>query len=264
MPKKILVMIALCVSAVMCLSACTGGRSGKLASIRSAGKLVVFTNSEFPPFEYPAGNDVVGVDMEIAKAIADDLGVALEINDAPFEGIIASLASGRGDIAISGFTITEERKKEVDFSRPYIMSVQYLILPSNSEIAFMEDLAGKRVAAALGYTGEFVLDDEIEDGALTGAGVQKVTVNSAIDGALDIKNGKLDAVIMDEYVALKIAGDDPALKAIKLVFANGDDVAEEYGVAVPKGNADLVDRINKVIDRLIADKKIQQWVIEHS
>ena len=258
-----LLSIILLLSAML-LGGCQSGGSGKLASIQSAKKLVVYTNAEFPPFEYISGDAVVGVDMDIAKAIADDLGVELEINDAPFDGIITSLASGRGDIAISGFTIREDRKEMVDFSKPYINSVQYLILPADSDIETMEDLGGKRVGAALGYTGEFVLDDEIEDGALTDAGVQKITVNSAIDGALDILNNRLDAVVMDEFVAIKIAGDYDALKAIKLVYEDGGDVAEEYGVAVPKGNQALVDRINKVIDALNNDGKIAQWMVVHS
>ena len=258
-----LLILSLLLPAIL-LGGCQSGGSGKLASIQSAKKLVVYTNAEFPPFEYISSDAVVGVDMDIAKAIADDLGVELEINDAPFDGIITSLASGRGDIAISGFTIREDRKEMVDFSKPYINSVQYLILPADSDIKTMEDLGGKRVGAALGYTGEFVLDDEIEEGALTGAGVQKITVNSAIDGALDILNDRLDAVVMDEFVALKIAADYDSLKAVKLVFEDGGDVAEEYGVAVPKGNQALVDRINKVIDTLNSDGKIAEWVIEHS
>ena len=246
------------------LSGCQTGNSGKLASIQKAGKLAVYTNAEFPPFEYISGDAVVGVDMDIAKAIADELGVELEINDAPFDGIITSLASGRGDIAISGFTIREDRKEMVDFSKPYINSVQYLILPDGSDIKTMEDLGGKRVGAALGYTGEFVLDDEIEDGALTDTGVQKTTVNSAVDGALDILNNRLDALVMDEYVAQKIANDYDGLTAIKLVYEDGGDVAEEYGVAVPKGNQALIDRINNVIDSLNRDGKIAQWMNDHS
>ena len=248
----------------MLFGGCQSGKSGKLASIQSAKKLVIYTNAEFPPFEYISGDSVVGVDMYIAKAIADDLGVELEINDAPFDSIITSLASGRGDISLSGFTIREDRKEMVDFSKPYINSVQYLILPADSDIQTMEDLSGKRVGAALGYTGEFVLDDEIEDGVLTDAGVQKITVNSAIDGTLDILNNRLDAVIMDEYVAIKIASENDSIEAIKLVYADGSDVAEEYGVAVPKGNQALVDRINKVIDKLNSEGKIAQWMNDHS
>ncbi len=187
-----------------------------------------------------------------------------EITNADFEGIITGLASGKGDIAISGFTITEERKKEVDFSNPYINSIQYLILPKDSAIKTMEDLAGKRVAAAMGYTGDIILNDEIKEGVLKDKDVENTTVNSALDGSLDVANGKFDALIMDEHVAKKIASENENLTAIELVYANGTLVAEEYGVAVPKDKPELLAAVNKVIDRLIADQKIEEWVVEHS
>ncbi len=233
------------------------------------GKLVmselsVYTNANFPPFEYMKGTEVVGVDMEIAKAIAEELDAELKITDADFEGIITGLASGKGDIAISGFTITAERKKEVDFSNPYINSIQYLVLPKDSAIKTMEDLAGKKVATALGYTGDLILGDEIADGVLKDKNVTKTAVNNALDGSLDVVNNKFDAMIMDEFVAKKIASENEALTAIELVYSNGTLVAEEYGVAVPKDNPELLSVVNKVIDKLIADKKIEEWVVSHS
>ena len=252
-------------------SAKTGG---KLESIQSSGQLVVYTNANFPPFEFTAGNEIKGVDAEIGKAIAEELGVTATFKDAAFEGLCASLSTGKGDIVISGMTITEKRKEEVDFSNPYIKSVQYLILPKNSAIGTFEDLAGKKVGVALGYTGEFCLDDEMngieEDdgtkipGILEGKGTTKKTYKNAMDAALDMLAGKADAIIMDQFVAQKIVANDEKLKAIPLVYANGDDVSEEYGVAIAKGNENLVEKINQVIDRLTAENKVKDWVISFS
>jgi len=241
-------------------------RSG-LEGILESGKLQVYTNAEFPPFEFKDGTAIVGVDMEIAKAIAEELGVELEIFDAKFEGIIAGLASGKGDIAISGFTITSERKESVDFSEPYINSVQYLILPLDSDLSTVESLGGRTVGAALGYSGQFILEDENDpdlDGVLADNNVIIQTVNNALDGSLDVVNGRLEAVIMDKYVAESIVAENPQLKAIELKYEDGEIVQEEYGVAVPKGNEDLLDKINAVIRRLITEGKIQEWVIEYS
>jgi polar amino acid transport system substrate-binding protein len=226
--------------------------------------LNVYTNANFPPYEYMKGTDVVGVDMDIAQAIADELGAELEITNDNFDGLISGLASGKGDIAISGFTISPERQAEVDFSIPYINTVQYLILPKDSEIATMEDLAGKKIAAALGYSGDMLLDSEIKEGALMNKNVTKTTVNSALDGSMDIQNGRLDALVMDEFVAKKIVSENDALKAIELKYADRELEREEYGVAVPKGNPELLAVINEVIERLIAANKIEEWVLSHS
>lgn len=264
MKKYFSIMMALAMVAMLFTGCSSQQPQTKLEQIKSANQLVLYTNANFPPFEYRKGAEVAGVDINLAKAIADEIGVELKVEDADFEGIIASLASGRGDIGISGFTIIESRKKDVDFSAPYIKSTQYLILPKDSQLSTMEDLAGKKVGAALGYTGQFVIKDEIKKGVLKDKNSETIIVNNALDGSLDIVNKRLDAVIMDEYVAIKIASENDQLKAIKLTYANGEEVSEEYGVAIPKGNQELVDIINKVIEKLKQDKKIEQWVIDNS
>ncbi len=264
--KRFLALILVMIFLLAAFTGCAGNKN-KLDEILAAKKMVVYLNANFPPFEYFSGSDIVGVDIEIAQRIADDLGVELKIENADFDGIVASLAAGKCDIAISGMTITEERKKEVDFSIPYIKSVQYLILPQDSTIATMEDLAGKVIGTPLGYTGQFVLEDEMDPekgGVLVDAGCELKIYKNPVDASLDITTGRLDAVIMDEFVAKSIAANDNALKAIKLVYADGGDVSEEYGVAVPKGNEQLLTRINKVIENLKANNSIEQWVVEYS
>ncbi|MDR2358129.1 MAG: transporter substrate-binding domain-containing protein, partial [Oscillospiraceae bacterium] len=130
---------ALALTAASCGGSDGGGGSGKLEEIKKAGKLVVYTDPNFAPFEYIGDDEtIVGVDIALAEEIAAELGVTLEVNSAKFDSILMALKGGKGDIAISGFTITEERRESVDFSDPYIDSVQYLILPEDSGISALE------------------------------------------------------------------------------------------------------------------------------
>lgn len=236
----------------------TGGE--KLDEIKQAGKIVVYTDPNFPPFEFQGQNGVVGVDIEIAKAIAAEIGVDMEIIEAEFDSILMAINSKKGDIAISGMTINDERRESVDFSFPYVDSIQYLILLSDSDISVMEDLAGKRVGVALGYTGQFIMEDETAEGVLAGKETVITEYNSAMEAALDMQNGRIDAVVMDELVAKTIAGSDESLKAAELKYANGSIATEQYGVVIPKGNKDLCDLIDKVVKRLVDEGKIEEWI----
>jgi len=265
--KKILVLTLACLLGLSFVG-CSSSTTGKLGKIKSSGVMVVYTDPNFSPFEFSdTGGDVQGVDIEIARAIAAELGVEAKFEEAKFDSIISAIKGGKGDIAISGFTITEERKESVDFSDPYIESVQYLILPQGSDIAVIEDLAGKNVGVAIGYTGQFLMEDEIgEGGVLEDLNTKLSEYNSAMDATLDLNVGRIDAVVMDEYVARNIVSRNPnmGIKAIALSYLNGELAAEEYGVVVPQGNGDLLEVINRVIRRLIAEEKIREWVIIYS
>ena len=265
--KKILAfVILLCMAATM-LAGCSGAGGEKLQAIKDAGKIVVYTDPNFPPFEF-LGEDgkPIGVDIEIAQAIADEIGVALEIVEAEFDSILMAIKTGSGDIAITGMTIRDDRKESVDFSSPYINSVQYFILPADSDIAKMEDLAGKRVGVAMGYTGNWLMLDETEedDGVLLDAGVEIFEYNSAMEATLDMQNGRIDVVVMDKFVAQTIAGKNDNLKAVEIKYADGGIASEEYGVVVPKENKSLLDIINKVVKRLSDENKIEEWVVYYS
>lgn len=254
----VLAMVALTVAS--CAS--TGG---KLAKIQEAGEMVVYTTPNFPPFEFPGVNGIEGVDIEVANAIAEELGVASKVEEAEFDSIISALKGGKGDIAIAGFTITDERKKSVDFSDPYIKSYQYLIVAEGSEIAVMEDLAGKNVGVALGYTGNFVIEYEIgEEGVLAGTNTTMREYKNAMEATLDLIAGRIDAVVMDEFVAKTITAQNSGIVAKQLTYKDGSLVEEEYGVAVPKDNSDLLEKINSVIKRLKDEGKIEEWLVQFS
>lgn len=262
MKKKLLFILT--VLLIVCTVAACGTAGGKLAAIQKNGKLVMYTNANFRPYEYMEGTEIMGVDVDIAREIAKDLEVELEIQNADFDGLVTSIASGKGDIAISGMTITEKRKKEVDFSKPYTKSSQYLILLADSNLTKIEELEGKRVGDVLGYTGQILIDDEVAEGVLQGKTLDRKSYKSAMEASMDLKNGKLDAVVMDELVAKMIVDKDSTLKAEKLFYANGDAVEEEYGIAVAKGNEDLLEKLNATIDRLTASGKINEFILAHS
>jgi len=269
--KKLLalVLVGIMTFAIVGCSSSDTGSGTKLETIKDKKVLSVYMDPNFPPFEYMGSNrEITGVDAEIAKAIAAELGAKADLSSADFDSIIMSLKSGKGDIGISGITIRDDRKENVDFSDPYIKSVQYLILAEDSEIAYLEDLAGKTVGVALGYTGQFLMEDELakdEEEGTQGVLYGKNTVireyKSAMEGAQDVGN-RVDAVVMDEYVAKNIVSNNSNLKAIELRYKDGTLAEEEYGVAVAKGNEDLLVVINKVINELKQQGKIEQWVVQ--
>jgi polar amino acid transport system substrate-binding protein len=238
--------------------------TGKLAKIQKKGEMVVYTDPNFPPFEFQGAGGIMGVDIEIGKAIAAELGVKVTFQETKFDSIIMAIKGGKGDIAISGMTIREDRLENIDFSVPYIESVQYLILPVDSTIELMEDLVGKTVGVAMGYTGQFLIEDEMDpelEGVLVGGNTTVREYNSAMEAAQDLNIGRIDAVVMDEYVA-KIIAASLGLNAIPLRYESGELAAEEYGVVVAKGNEDLLAIINKVIRQLYSQDKIKDWMIE--
>ncbi len=273
--KKIL---ALMMAAALCaatLSGC-GNAADKQSvdAIKKAGKITMATNAEFPPFEYLQNDKVVGVDADIAAEIAKDLGVELEIIDGKFDAVIPSVQSGKASFGAAGMTVTEEREKEVDFSLKYITSTQYIIVPKDSEVKTIEDLAGKKIGVQLGTTGDFIISDEIEGyeddngnpvkGVLQDTGATITRANNAIDATQDMVNGKLDAVVIDKLPAENIVATQSTTKTFELVYADGSNTEEQYAIAVAKGNTSLLEAINATLQRLMDEGKIDEFVVNHS
>ena len=268
MKKKLLLSVAALMAATFAFTACSSS-GDKMASIKSAGEIVVYTDPNFAPFEFVGNNgEVVGVDIEIIKAIAEELGVKYNIKESPFDAIVMAIKGGKGDIAASGFTITEERLESVDFSHPYFNTTQYLILKGDNEtIKAVEDLAGINVGVAKGYTGQLWIDEEMStdedgnDGVLKDKGTASKEYDNAIDAVLDLRGGRIEAVIMDEDVSKSlVAKYADELKAIPLQYIGGEVVEENYGIVVAKGNDELLAVINKVVDRLVSEGKIDEWL----
>lgn len=277
---KKLAMIMLSMIMVLSLAACGGGSSsetaeaeneggGKLAAIQEAGKIVVCTDAAWAPFEYVgADGEVTGVDIEIAKKIAEGLGVELEIMNIAFDTIPATLVSGDADLGLACITITDERKEEMDFSVPYTTVQQYMVVPADSEIKTLDELKGKNVGTHLGTTGDFLMEDEINNGVLKdGSTMDNNKQYKALpDAASELKSGTLSAVVCDSVLAenlVKANGD--AFKCFPVKYADGKEAdVEQIGVAIKKGDEEFLNKINEIVQPLIDDGSIDEFYVKHS
>lgn len=233
-----------------------------LDKIKAKGELVMLTNAAFPPFEYVESTDPVGVDVDIATAIADAIGVKLKVVDMDFDGTINALMSGKGDIIAAGMTITDERKQSVDFSDTYFTSAQYLILPKDSTLATMEDLKGKKIGVQTGTTGDLYIDDAIntDEGALKGSGAELKQYKTGLEAALDLKNGRLDVVVLDQFPSQAIV--DQNADSLK-VSASPINDSESYAIAINKGQEDFVKLVNDTLATLKSEGKIDEFLAKH-
>ena len=209
------------------------------------GTLIMATNAEFPPYEYhdssqtgPDGSDIVGIDAEIAGAIAENLGKDLVIEDIAFDSLIPELQSGKADFVAAGMTVTEDRLVNVDFSDTYATAVQSIIVTSDSEIAGPDDLAGKKIGVQQGTTGDLYATDDFGDENID-------RYPKGVDAVQALVQGKVDAVIIDNEPAKVFVGDNEGLKLLDTAYAE-----EEYAIAVKKGNTELLEQINTVIQEL--------------
>ena len=209
------------------------------------GTLIMATNAEFPPYEYhdssqtgPDGSDIVGIDAEIAGAIAEKLVKDLVIEDIAFDSLIPELQSGKADFVAAGMTVTEDRLVNVDFSDTYATAVQSIIVTSDSEIAGPDDLAGKKIGVQQGTTGDLYATDDFGDENID-------RYPKGVDAVQALVQGKVDAVIIDNEPAKVFVGDNEGLKLLDTAYAE-----EEYAIAVKKGNTELLEQINTVIQEL--------------
>ncbi len=277
MKMKMKKIFALALSAVLVATTFTAcGEASTLQKIKDEGKLVMYTNAAFPPFEYKTdGNTVAGVDVDIAQAIADEIGVELVVEDVEFDGIVLAVKNGQADLGIAGMTVRPDRQEHVDFSIPYTTSVQYIIVnKDNTEADSIEDLAGMTIGVQRGTTGDFIVSDEVngyedEDGnAVTGVlqdtGASVVTFRSAAEASLSLDTGKIDAIVVDMLPAKNVASENDKFRTFELVYADGSNTTEEYAIALAKGNDDLKAVVDEVIERLIADGTIEESLIHHS
>ena len=262
---------ALCLAALavcVLMSSCKkSGPKSRLEAIRAAGKIVVYTNPEFPPYEYLGDGAIIsGSEIELVNFIADKIGVKAEIISAEFDSIIGTVTTGKADMGASGFTITEERGKLVDFSVPFIRSVQYLILPEDSPIKCVEDLAGKKIGGQQGTTGLIMVEDCIREGILKDKGAVAKQFNNAPDATVALVSGQLDAVVIDELVAISLAKKNPGYKAIPMVKADGEGLQapEDFGIIIAKGCPELLAIINAAIVEARETGLMAEWQAKHT
>lgn len=255
--KKIfaIVLAVLMLASVMCFTSCN----------EKEETLTVYTEAGFAPYEFVYEGDIVGVDIKIMEAVAEKLGKKLVVEDVNFDSIVGAVKTGKADAGAAGITITPERAEDVDFSIPYSSTEQYVIVKAdNTAITNMETLTGKKVGVQQGTTSDFLIDGLIKDGSMAGTELTTYDAPSLAAAALGTK---IDAVVTDKLTAEVItASSNGAYKTFKLVKADGSDVAEveQYGIAVTKGNKELLDAINEVLDQLLKDGSIAKWEKEYN
>ena len=272
--KKMLVMM-LSAMMVLALAACGGGSSneegeeggGKLAEIKEKGEIVVCTDAAWAPFEYIGeGGQPTGIDIEIAQAIADELGVELKVSNIAFDTIPTALVNGDADLALACITITEERKEQMAFTDPYTTVQQYMVVTADSDIATMNALAGKMIGTHLGTTGDFLVSDEIDGGVLKDTGAQNNQYKALPDAAEELKKGTLQAIVCDSVLAKNlVTANGDALKCFPVAYDDGKEAdTEEIGAAMAQGDEEFTAAINDIIKGLVDEGKIDEWFVQHS
>ena len=235
MKKKILVTVmALTMGlSMMTMSACGGAKDDNV--------LTMATNAAFPPYEFIDGDEIVGIDAEIAAELSKKLDMELQIDDMDFNSIITAVQTGKADIGLAGMTKTEERLKNVDFSHTYATGVQVIVVREDSDINSPDDLNGKMIGAQESTTGCIYCQDDYGE-----ENVQAFTTGTNAIEAL--VKGKVDCVVIDNEPAKAFVKANDGLKILETEY-----VTEEYAIAVAKGNTELLDKINKALDEMKDD-----------
>ena len=206
----------------------------------------------FAPYEYYENGEIVGVDVAIAKEIAKELGKKLVVKNVDFDSIVSELKSGKSDFAAAGMSITEERKKQVDFTIEYVTSNQVVVVKKDSSLNDITQLDGKRIAVQQGTVGDSYVTDNYKNSEIN-------RQKKFLVAAEAVKNNKADCIVMDQIPAQQLVNQNPELKIL-----DGILFKDSYGMAVKKGNTELLDTMNTVLQRLIDEGKIEEYIIEYS
>ena len=219
---------------------------------RNSNELIMVTEAGFAPYEYYENSEVVGVDVDIAREIAKEMGKTLVIKDIAFDSIINEVKTGKADFGAAGISYSEERAKNVDFSINYAVSKQVVIVKNDSSITDINSIGNKKIAVQLGSVADTFVTDEYDEATI----VRQKKYLAAIE---DLKVGKVDCVVMDELPAKEIVNSNTGIKIL-----NGALTNDSYGMIVKKGNKELLEVINKVLNRLSSDGSIDRYIIAHT
>ena len=213
-----------------------------------AGKLTMATNAAFPPYEMTTdAGEFEGIDIETAQAIADKLGLELQIDDMDFDAALLSVQQGKADIVMAGVTVTDERKAVMDFSDSYATGIQSIIVPEGSDIASPDDLAGKKIGTQRGTTGYIYCTDDFGEDAV-------VAYDNGLTAVQALNNGQVDAVVIDNAPAKEYVAANPGLAILDTSYAE-----EDYAIGMAKGSS-LEDAVNAALEELKADGTLQSIV----
>lgn len=231
-------------------SEASGGAEGFTTAVE--GTLTMATNAAFPPYEYVEGGQIAGIDAEIAGAIADKLGLELQIDDMEFDSITEALKGGKADIGLAGMTVTPDRQEEVDFTVSYATGVQVIIVTEDSDITSADDLLAEGANHTIGVqrntTGDIYTTGDIEDAGLG-------TIDRYSKGAEAVQaltTGKVDCVVIDNEPAKAFVAEVEGLKILDTEY-----ITEDYAAAMSKENPALYEAVNAALQELIADGTVQ-------
>ncbi len=234
----------LSVALVLVLTACMYVGCGK----KDKKTLTMATNAYFPPYEYYDGDDIVGIDVEIAQAIADKLDMKLKVEDMEFDSIITAVTAGKADIGLAGMTVTEDRLKSINFSDSYAKGVQVVIVKEGSDIQSIDDLAGKKIGVQLATTGDIYATDDFGSECVE-------QYNKGNDAVMALVSGKVDAVIIDNEPAKSFVAANSGLVILETEY-----VTEDYAACIAKDNTELLEKVNDALAELKADGTLQKII----
>ena len=245
--KKKLLSLVLVTAMALAAVACGSKEAAAPAATEEKEVLVMATNAEFPPYEYYEGQEIVGIDAEIAAVIAEKLGCELKIEDMAFDSIIAAVTSGKADFGLAAMTVTEDRLESVNFSDTYATATQVVIVTEDSAIAGVADLDGKKIGVQLGTTGDIYAEDVAD------ATIERY--NKGFEAVQALTQGKIDAVIIDNEPAKVFVAENEGTKILEEDFA-----VEEYAAAIAKDNTELLEKVNTALAELTEDGTLQAIV----
>lgn len=251
--KKVFSMML--VGAMVLSFAACGSKKEEKKEDAASDKLIVGTEAGFAPYEYMKGDEVVGIDMDIAKAIADEMGKELEIKNMDFDGALLAVQQGKVDFVAAGVSVDPEREEVMDFSHEYVSSTEVVVVnKKNPAVSSVEDLNDKVVAVQQGNIADIWVSNEENCKAKE---VKRYT--KFAQAAEDLKNGKVDCIVMDQLPAEDLVAANPELSVL-----DGTLFEDKYAIAVKKGNTELLEEINTVIDKLIEEGKIEEFTANHA
>ena len=219
---------------------------------KSKNEIVMVTEAGFAPYEYYENGKIIGVDIEISEKIAEKLGKKLVVKDIAFDSIINELNSGKADFAAAGMSISEERKEKVDFSLEYITSNQVVVVRSDSNIKSIDEIKDKRISVQLGTVADSYVTENYKDAKIN-------RLKKFLVAAEDVKNNKSDCIVMDALPARELVKSNSELKIL-----DGILFQDKYGMAVKKGNTELLNTINEVLEEMISNGTIDEYIIKYS
>ena len=248
--KNILIVLVIGIVLVALVAIVNKNGKSEISEELEKEKLIMVTEAGFAPYEFYDGEEIVGVDVEIAKKIAEKTGKELEIKDTDFDSLINEVKTGKADFAAAGLSITPERLEEVDFSIEYAVSKQVIVVKNESKAETIEDFNGKKVAVQLGTIADLVLSDENPE-------VELVQHKKYLLAVEDLKADKVEAIVLDSLPAQEIVTKNPEFKIIEKEL-----LVDKYGIAVQKGNKELLEDINTVLKELMDNNKIEDYTIK--